>query len=214
MSTSSNSTMENNNLCFKYNDGVPFKFSWNLSKNSDEIFFEQITTSLINSLAIMDDQNRELKTIIQQKDAEIEQYKFEGIQLIRKNLETKVFKENDFDGKFQGLKKGEFVEFVKVVENRRDLKLVCGFDSIDDDVNVNVTKKTPIKETTIKPSPVKQQKTISRKFQPTNELSKPIVYDEDEPSQPKQFCNEPETPPTSLPEISKKKPKIRRDLNL
>lgn len=145
MSPSSISTMENNILSFKYNEGVPFKFSWNLSKNSDEVFFEQITTSLINSLAIMKDQNKELKTVIQSKDAEIEQYKLEGVTIVRKNLETKVFNEKEFDEKFQDMKKCDFVEFVNADENRASINLVCGINLSEDGC---VPKKTPIKEST------------------------------------------------------------------
>lgn len=194
MVPSTNSTLKNNKLSFKYNEGVPFKFSWNLTKDSDEVFFEQITTSLINSMAIMEEQNKELKTVIQNKDAEIEQYKLEGVKLVRKNLETKIFNESEFDETFQ---KGDFVEFMK------------SFVKVEE--NSNITKKTPVKElsTSSKISPSVKQKVLSRKFQP-NEASKPIVYDDEEHSQPKEITIEPET----IPEIAKKKPKIRRDLNL
>lgn len=145
MVPSSNCAMENNNLSFKYNEGVPFKFSWNLTKDSDEVFFEQITNALINSMAIMEEQNKELKTVIRHKDAEIEQYKLEGIKLVRKNLETNVFNENEFDEKFQ---KGDFVEFVK------------SFVKVEE--NSVVTKKTPVKESSSKISPPAKQKVLSR----------------------------------------------------
>ncbi|XP_016913332.2 uncharacterized protein LOC107998527 [Apis cerana] len=77
-------------------DGGSIKFSVNLEKGTSQDFWEIITKPLyISSMEIIR-QHKFLLDLIKKKDKEIAEYKAEGAELIRKNIETKFFTEEQF----------------------------------------------------------------------------------------------------------------------
>ncbi|KAL2729656.1 non-homologous end-joining factor 1-like [Vespula squamosa] len=78
-------------------EGGRFKFEVNFSKGTTEEFWENVTKPLyLSSIELMRRQNI-LTDLIKRKDQEIAEYKAEGAELIRKNIETKVFNENQLN---------------------------------------------------------------------------------------------------------------------
>ncbi|XP_076686125.1 non-homologous end-joining factor 1 isoform X2 [Andrena cerasifolii] len=74
-------------------EGGLMKFSLNLTKGTCHHFGEIVMKPLcISSLEIIR-QNKILVDLIKRKDEEIAEYKAEGAELIRKNIETETFKE-------------------------------------------------------------------------------------------------------------------------
>ena len=74
-------------------EGGLMKFSLNLTKGTCRHFGEIVMKPLcISSLEIIR-QNKILVDLIKRKDEEIAEYKAEGAELIRKNIETETFKE-------------------------------------------------------------------------------------------------------------------------
>ncbi|XP_071870856.1 uncharacterized protein isoform X1 [Bombus fervidus] len=72
------------------------KFELNLTKGTSEDFWDFITKPLcISSMEIIH-QHKFLLDLIRRKDEEIAEYKAEGAKLIRKNIETKPFKDEQF----------------------------------------------------------------------------------------------------------------------
>ncbi|XP_031365311.1 uncharacterized protein LOC102676318 isoform X1 [Apis dorsata] len=77
-------------------DGGLMKFYINLEKGTSQDFWEIITKPLyISSMEIIR-QHKILLDLIKKKDEEIAEYKAEGAELIRKNIETKFFTEEQF----------------------------------------------------------------------------------------------------------------------
>lgn len=77
-------------------NGGSIKFSVNLEKGTSQDFWEIITKPLyISSMEIIR-QHQFLLDLIKKKDEEIAEYKAEGAELIRKNIETKFFTEEQF----------------------------------------------------------------------------------------------------------------------
>lgn len=77
----------------------PLKFKWMLKQLPQEKFLSMITNPLLLSVRTLLKQNEELKSIIEKKDAEIEEYKLEGATLSRYKLETEPFSREDFERK-------------------------------------------------------------------------------------------------------------------
>ncbi|KAI4499795.1 hypothetical protein M0802_005051 [Mischocyttarus mexicanus] len=78
-------------------EGGWFKFEINFSKGTTEEFWDNITKPLcLSSVELIRRQNI-LLDMIKRKDQEIAEYKAEGAELIRKNIETKVFNENQLN---------------------------------------------------------------------------------------------------------------------
>lgn len=74
-------------------EDITFKFAIHLRKASPEEFCEIVTKPVcISSMELMR-QCRILLDLIKKKDEEIAEYKAEGAELIRKNIETKPFNE-------------------------------------------------------------------------------------------------------------------------
>ncbi|XP_054009811.1 uncharacterized protein LOC128893007 isoform X2 [Hylaeus anthracinus] len=74
-------------------NGGSMKFALHLSKGTPKNFWEIITKPLcISSMEIIR-QHKILLDLIKRKDEEIAEYKAEGAELIRKNIETEIFKE-------------------------------------------------------------------------------------------------------------------------
>ncbi|XP_012238747.1 non-homologous end-joining factor 1 isoform X2 [Bombus impatiens] len=73
------------------------KFELNLTKGTSEDFWDFVTKPLcISSMEIIH-QHKFLLDLMRRKDEEIAEYKAEGAKLIRKNIETKPFKEEQFE---------------------------------------------------------------------------------------------------------------------
>ncbi|KAK1118951.1 hypothetical protein K0M31_013722 [Melipona bicolor] len=74
-------------------DGGIMKFDVNLTKGTSQDFWEIITKPLCISSMEISRQHKFLLDLVKKKDEEISEYKAEGAELIRKNIETKRFKE-------------------------------------------------------------------------------------------------------------------------
>ncbi|CAD1471766.1 unnamed protein product, partial [Heterotrigona itama] len=74
-------------------DGGMMKFDVNLTKGTSQDFWEIITKPLCMSTMEISRQHKFLLDLVKKKDEEISEYKAEGAELIRKNIETKRFEE-------------------------------------------------------------------------------------------------------------------------
>ncbi|KOX68851.1 Non-homologous end-joining factor 1 [Melipona quadrifasciata] len=74
-------------------DGGTMKFDVNLTKGTSQDFWEIITKPLCTSSMEISRQHKFLLDLVKKKDEEISEYKAGGAELIRKNIETKRFKE-------------------------------------------------------------------------------------------------------------------------
>lgn len=74
-------------------EGGSLKFALNFAKGSPQQFWEIITRPLCISSMELIRQNKILVDLVRRKDEEIAEYKAEGAELIRKNIETETFKE-------------------------------------------------------------------------------------------------------------------------
>ncbi|XP_076247147.1 uncharacterized protein LOC143187070 isoform X2 [Calliopsis andreniformis] len=75
-------------------EGGSMKFALYLTKAPPEYFWEIITKPLCVSSMEIIRQNKILLDLVKRKDEEIAEYKAEGAELIRKNIETKTFNED------------------------------------------------------------------------------------------------------------------------
>ncbi|XP_015172926.1 PREDICTED: non-homologous end-joining factor 1-like [Polistes dominula] len=98
-------------------EGGRFKFVINFSKGTTEEYWDNITKPLcLSSIELIRRQNI-LLDLIKKKDQEIAEYKAEGAELIRKNIETKVFNENQLDTHAIKIDESNYVDpFQKVIE--------------------------------------------------------------------------------------------------
>nr|XP_031833741.1 uncharacterized protein LOC116427479 [Nomia melanderi]XP_031833742.1 uncharacterized protein LOC116427479 [Nomia melanderi]XP_031833743.1 uncharacterized protein LOC116427479 [Nomia melanderi] len=78
-------------------DGGSMKFVLNLSKGTPQDFWEMITKPLCLSSIEINRQYKILLDLVKKKDKEIAEYKAEGVELLRKNIETKVFNEEQLN---------------------------------------------------------------------------------------------------------------------
>lgn len=91
-------------------EGGRFKFELNLSKGTTEEFWENITKPLyLSSIELMRRQNI-LLDLVKKKDREIAEYKAEGAELLRKNIETKVFDENQLEIETIGVEEKNYAD--------------------------------------------------------------------------------------------------------
>ncbi|KAK9301939.1 hypothetical protein QLX08_005867 [Tetragonisca angustula] len=74
-------------------DGGTMKFDVNLTKGTPQNFWEIVTKPLCISSMEISRQHKFLLDLVKRKDEEINEYKAEGAKLLRKNIETKCFKE-------------------------------------------------------------------------------------------------------------------------
>lgn len=77
-------------------EGGFVKFNFNLAKATPQQFYEVITKPLCTCSVELLKEREGLIDVIKKKDAEIAEYKAEGAELIRKNIETKPFNEEQF----------------------------------------------------------------------------------------------------------------------
>ncbi|KAK2576616.1 hypothetical protein KPH14_005283 [Odynerus spinipes] len=98
-------------------EGGRFKFELNFSKGTTEEFWENVTKPLyLSSIELIRRQNI-LLDLIKKKDQEIAEYKAEGAELLRKNIETKVFKEEQLQTHTIGVDEKNYIDsFQTVVE--------------------------------------------------------------------------------------------------
>lgn len=89
-------TVEEMKLRTKIGGGF-LKFHLNLAKASPQKFYEVVTKPLCFSSAELLRQREILIDVIKKKDEEIAEYKAEGAELIRKNIETRTFKEDQIN---------------------------------------------------------------------------------------------------------------------
>ncbi|XP_014605469.1 PREDICTED: non-homologous end-joining factor 1-like [Polistes canadensis] len=98
-------------------EGGGFKFEINLSKGTTEEYWDNITRPLcLSSVELIRRQNI-LLDLIKKKDQEIAEYKAEGAELIRKNIETEVFNENQLNTHSIKIDESNYADpFQKVIE--------------------------------------------------------------------------------------------------
>ncbi|KAJ9591395.1 hypothetical protein L9F63_002001 [Diploptera punctata] len=77
--------------------GVPFVFKFYLDPVSSEMFYEEMTLPLIFMIQQLQSQKNKLFDLLKKKDVEINEYKMEGAQLSRKNIETAAFNIKQFE---------------------------------------------------------------------------------------------------------------------
>lgn len=77
--------VDSGKLQFKYTitGKIPYYFYWNLIECDSVYFMKNVTSSLLQTMMLFSEENRELRSIITKKDAEIDQYKYDGAVLSR-----------------------------------------------------------------------------------------------------------------------------------
>lgn len=82
--------------------GVFTNFHWLLKKCAPEIFFDQVTKSLLHQIGELEESKKHLNEIVKKKDDEIRQYGLEGAPpLMRKKFITEPFDETVFTARPQ-----------------------------------------------------------------------------------------------------------------
>lgn len=142
----------------KHFEGGNFKFELLFSKGTTEEFWENVTKPLyLSSIELMRRQNI-LLDLVKRKDTEIAEYKAEGAELLRKNIETKVFDEDQLQMHTIGIDERECIDsFQTVIEfyNKSISKRI-----VKDENETAVAAGTSEQETsirTIKVDPVKEE---------------------------------------------------------
>lgn len=80
-------------LQLSFNDGIASQFHWLLKKCDGQVFFDQITKSLLQQMCELN----QLIDVVKSKDDEIRQHKLEGARpLERKRFITEVFNADEF----------------------------------------------------------------------------------------------------------------------
>nr|KAF7409125.1 hypothetical protein H0235_013977 [Vespula pensylvanica] len=125
-------------------EGGHFKFEVNFSKGTTEEFWENVTKPLyLSSIELMRRQNI-LTDLIKRKDQEIAEYKAEGAELIRKNIETKVFNENQLNTHAIEVDENNYIDsFQTVVEfyNKTFSKQSVKIERRNSVVSINAIKQ-------------------------------------------------------------------------
>ncbi|XP_035728803.1 uncharacterized protein LOC118444543 [Vespa mandarinia] len=125
-------------------EGGRFKFEVNFSKGTIEEFWENVTKPLyLSSIELMRRQNI-LMNLIKRKDQEIMEYKVQGAKLIRKNIETKVFDENQLDRNVIEVNENNYIDsFQTVVEfyNKTHSKQCVKIEKGNSVVSINGVKR-------------------------------------------------------------------------
>nr|XP_050861321.1 uncharacterized protein LOC127068927 isoform X1 [Vespula vulgaris] len=125
-------------------EGGRFKFEVNFSKGTTEEFWENVTKPLyLSSIELMRRQNI-LTDLIKRKDQEIAEYKAEGAELIRKNIETKVFNENQLNKHAIEVDENNYIDsFQTVVEfyNKTFSKQSVKIERRNSVVSINAIKQ-------------------------------------------------------------------------
>jgi len=73
-------------------EGIPYKWIFKMVRGSSSEFHDNVTKSLLKSMALLLGERDELVSIIRSKDLEIEDYENSGAKLTRKALKTTWFK--------------------------------------------------------------------------------------------------------------------------
>merc|ERR1712142_152317 len=76
-------------------EGIPYKWIFSLVRGSSSEFHDMITMSLLQNMARLIQEKKELVSIIRSKDLELEDYENSGAKLTRKALKTTWFTEEE-----------------------------------------------------------------------------------------------------------------------
>jgi len=74
-----------------FSEGIPYKWRFDMSKQSNTEFHDVITKSILNGMSVLLEEREKLNNIIRSKDLEIEDYENGGAKLTRKALKTNWF---------------------------------------------------------------------------------------------------------------------------
>lgn len=128
---------ENDAITFKLKyllmETIPLKFYWQLKKCDPKEFFENITKSLFHQLFELQGSQDELVEIIKTKDLEIEQYKLDGAQLMRKQFMTKPFDMDAHMKRFCTWNSNEFTEKFNFLRKTSNVQAESDSKSVEKD---------------------------------------------------------------------------------
>lgn len=138
-------------------EGGNFKFEILFSKGTTEEFWENVTKPLyLSSIELMRRQNI-LLDLVKRKDTEIAEYKAEGAELLRKNIETKVFDEDQLQIHTIGIDERKcidsfqtVIEFYnksiskRIVKDENEAAVAAG--TSEQETSIRMIKVDPVKE--------------------------------------------------------------------
>jgi len=128
-------------------DGIPYNWSFQMSKGSAEQFHQIVTTQLYHCVVTLNHQKEILLGVIRDKDLEIEDYENGGAKLSRKSLKTSRFQVSvDLDDKVATkslpsandlLSSSKYEELLKISKNLFDAQNKSSENAKNDPSNEN-----------------------------------------------------------------------------
>jgi len=123
--------------------GYGFRWEFHLKPVASTTFAEQLTKPLIVMVAELSRRQQELINIIQNKDAQIDDYKAEGVRLSRRHNDDKPFEKSQFLNEMAQAK-----EFVDLVAHPEDVTFSSNMQEMYKEIAKQIfkTSANPIKQ--------------------------------------------------------------------
>jgi len=148
-------------------EGIPYKWIFHLVKGSSSNFHDVVTKSLLDSMAFLVQEKKELVNIIRSKDLELEDYENSGAKLTRKALKTTWFRQEEAFNEIKPVQLDDDIDFMTSPEIQNVMNKTVKMAKEDSNSKVTVKSADSLD------SPKKEAKENTPKLDSKRKIVKP-----------------------------------------